>query len=83
MRDIVINHEESYQLTLTHDEAVSLVTVLSFVLGDLDLSRRKHTDQILKALIEVGVIPNFREIQGWGEYTGLGQPLGLITFANR
>lgn len=49
--------EEGIQLTLTRDEAETLLAVTMLIAGDMQNSRRAHTDNINKALRDSN-IPN-------------------------
>jgi len=42
-------------LELSYEEAKTLLTVTALIGGDPQLSRRKHTDKIGKALIDIGL----------------------------
>lgn len=52
--EVVVTEVKNYTLELSEDEAQMLIDVLSLVSGPLE-SRRRHADQIFKALRKTGL----------------------------
>lgn len=74
----VVKKTDGFVLTLSGDEAQTLLFILASVGGDPHQSRRKHADAILYALRDAGVTTPHNVIRD-----GKNEKNGTIYFNNR